>query len=377
MQQTSQNTGFFLTIDCKTNKFNVYLMGNEMIVGSMLHSLFVSQGLQFFTANTPYTVTHDNLTATITLSHHIAKTKRKTKPGYDYRIVAAQLDCGGSATVSDFFRTKIRHNTEEAAILFFTAKHDKVLKIFIPSSTYGRDDVIRENMLFNLVHNNTENGTGRQEIIEFINSRNQISYCMIMPKFIGISLDKIIKNGAISSMRYIEKLNIAINCLKQIKKVHDKGYAHCDVKLENFIYNVGDHQVRIVDFGSAVRCDINSSAIRFSVTTLYITPHPSSPISNSGYLRDVYAVGVMLAIFFYEEHYCGYCEQFDITEFINEIRKKHPKFPEEITNLLYRIVGSNPALPPLSLDETIAAIDRVICNIATTSPCVTFYKPKL
>ena len=369
--QVSQSSEFYIILECEPCKFKFYLKGNELIVGNILHSLFVCQELPFFNANTPYVITHYNRTVAITLSHHIAKTKRKTKPGYDYRIIAAQFACGGSATISDFFRIKMRHNTEESAILFFTAKHDKIIKIFIPGSIYGREDVIRENMLFNLVHNITENGIGRQEIIEFVNSRNQIVYCMIMPKFTGISLDKTIKSGMMSTMADVEKLNIAIQCLKQIKEVHNKGYAHCDVKLENFVYNTANHQVRVVDFGSAVRCDIAGIGIRFSVTTLYIMPDPSSQICNSGYLRDIYAIGVMLAIFFYQEHFCEYCEQFSITEFISEIKKKYPNFSEEIANLLHRMVGSDHALPPLSLDETIAAIDRVKLNIATANQRLT------
>lgn len=90
--------------------------------------------------------------------------------------------------------------------------------------------------------------------------------------------------------------NLLLNIALGVKQIHQKGYAHRDIKLENVIYNPRIKQIRIIDFGL-----ICSSACKNNAgTPLYIPPElfkPNTPDSlQVSQAHDIWSLGVLFYV---------------------------------------------------------------------------------
>lgn len=120
----------------------------------------------------------------------------------------------------------------------------------------------------------------------------------------GIDLQKIITGKYKAKITVHQKINIVIEALKALKRIHDAGFVHCDIKPGNIIIrkvddvvNFDNPQVEIIDFGlirkpSEPLCD-RKDKLPFSL--IYSSPEQ---ILNLWELiqpqTDIYAMGITL-----------------------------------------------------------------------------------
>ena len=89
------------------------------------------------------------------------------------------------------------------------------------------------------------------------------------------------------------KINMLIQAFKEIQKLHDRGYVHRDIKLENMVWDDKVKQAVIVDFGLSKKIDL-------------LDPNVDGVVGTRGYMAnevykrqyskasDIFACGVML-----------------------------------------------------------------------------------
>jgi serine/threonine protein kinase len=51
------------------------------------------------------------------------------------------------------------------------------------------------------------------------------------------------------SIRYETVISIFIKLLDSLKLIHNVGYIHCDIKLENYLIKIETKKIKIIDFG--------------------------------------------------------------------------------------------------------------------------------
>jgi len=83
-------------------------------------------------------------------------------------------------------------------------------------------------------------------------------------------------------------------CLEGVAYCHVNGYAHRDIKLENFLVTE-DFTVKLADFGLVK--DFKSSVLQtYCGTTAYMAPEITGDQPYEGPLVDIFALGVTLYI---------------------------------------------------------------------------------
>src|SRR3990167_3427732 len=155
----------------------------------------------------------------------------------------------------------------------------------------------------------TEAGSLHAEIANLKNTDNYFydyarrgkkghQYELLMKLASGTCLYDLIVRNQIPSR--IDKLKIAIACLKSIQALHKKNILHRDIKPENLVYDTEKGVISIVDFGLAIQGS-NCSSYEFVGTEGFYAPEQNS--SNNTPIpynekTEVYALGVTLCDLF-------------------------------------------------------------------------------
>lgn len=74
-----------------------------------------------------------------------------------------------------------------------------------------------------------------------------------------------------------ERLDIIIGMIASIVDLHQKGLLHCDIKLENFIYDELYKVVKAIDFGFALKGKIQNDILTGTAAGFAGTPHYVAP----------------------------------------------------------------------------------------------------
>jgi MAP/microtubule affinity-regulating kinase len=93
-------------------------------------------------------------------------------------------------------------------------------------------------------------------IYEVINSRTHVH--LVMELCEGKSLFHLIKKANEQKISGLpEKLVLIIfrQIIDAVSYMHSKSIVHRDLKLENILYNPLNHEIKIIDFGFAIKCD--------------------------------------------------------------------------------------------------------------------------
>ena len=188
---------------------------------------------------------------------------------------------------------------------------------------------------------------------EYINKLFPLhSICM---EYIPTDLFKIATDGII-----IDDVNISKQILLAVHEIHSQGFAHRDIKLENFLYDERTSVVKLCDFGFAYDYStINPNIFDKTYEILkekvgsyyYCAPEVQCSDAYNGFLSDVWSLGVTIYALIYKTFpYIRYEENGVIRwkiSFIDD-NSKNPLFLKVVQNCM----NVNPILRK-SIKETL------------------------
>ncbi|KAJ0234353.1 Mitogen-activated protein kinase kinase kinase 19 [Hirschfeldia incana] len=121
--------------------------------------------------------------------------------------------------------------------------------------------------------------------------------------------------------------------LRGLRHVHAKGFAHCDLKLENILL-FGDGAVKIADFGLAKKRteEVTASGVHIRGTPLYMAPESVND-NEYGSEADVWALGCAVVEMFSGETAWSFEEGSHFVSLLMRIGvgEEVPRIPEELS----------------------------------------------
>jgi len=121
---------------------------------------------------------------------------------------------------------------------------------------------------------------------------------IVMEYFSGNELFEPVAFGTLDETSAVD---IIIKILKTLSEVHEKGWVHLDLKLENILYDPVTGEVKIIDFGFAKNCTAPGCPVdQVKGTAHYVAPEIIITNENyDGKKVDIYAVGITLYVMIY------------------------------------------------------------------------------
>lgn len=119
---------------------------------------------------------------------------------------------------------------------------------------------------------------------------------MVLEDFGGISLDRILPD---SGLPLIESVELAIQVVNILGRVHGMRVIHKDINPSNLVYNRATQLVKLIDFGIASRFGqvslADTSARKLEGTLAYLSPEQTGRTNHPiDYRSDFYSLGVTL-----------------------------------------------------------------------------------
>jgi serine/threonine protein kinase len=189
----------------------------------------------------------------------------------------------------------------------------------------------------------------------------------------GTSLHDALKRDRVLSVR--RSLRIAEQISRSLREAHGKGIVHRDLKPDNvFLISVGEDPdfVKVLDFGVAKLKESSDDGGTVTKTgTIFGTPKYMSPEQAGGKSidarSDIYAIGIMLyemmagTVPFTSDNSLGMLIK-HIQEPPTPIEDMRPDlvFPEEVKELLDRLLAKSPDMRPQSAEALIRDIGKIL-----------------
>jgi serine/threonine protein kinase len=151
-------------------------------------------------------------------------------------------------------------------------------------------------------------------------------------------------------------ISAILQVINGLASFHNKGFVHSDIKPENILYDSKENRAVLIDFGFA---SIPSQSTRIGGTISYTAPEV---IKGSGidHRSDLYSLGVIIF-----ETVSG-----------EKFREEHlpiENIPEEIKDIIIRLVSKEPAIRP-NIPEIHRVFSRYVTSEKTEIPS---YKVRL
>jgi serine/threonine protein kinase len=167
--------------------------------------------------------------------------------------------------------------------------------------------------------------------------KDQFNYYMVIDLF-GKSLQDLIDKNKKMSLKLV--LQIGINILNILMKIHDKGFIHRDIKPENFLLTLNKPtNVFLIDFGLCKPYLINNTHIEFKnkykfIGTLNFASINTHNLYEQSRRDDLESVAYILIYFYFgklEWINDGYEDTFELEN--NYVRRKKETFFNNNTNI--------------------------------------------
>ena len=179
------------------------------------------------------------------------------------------------------------------------------------------------------------------------------SYLYLVLEYInGGSLLDVIKKENIHYFEEKRAIKIIVQIINGVSYCHSKNICHRDIKLENILLIKGDI-VKIIDFGFAIKCSIDTFNKLFCGSPSYMPPEIVNKQKYIAQYSEIWSLGVLMyAMFFGTFPFCGDNEDllFESINNANVIFPEDINVSEGIKNLLKKIFVVTPNQRP-SLEE--------------------------
>ena len=192
-----------------------------------------------------------------------------------------------------------------------------------------------------------------ENIMKLYDVINTNKYLYLFLEYInGISLLEYIQKS--ENKRIEEKIckKIFYQIVKAISYCQNKNICHRDIKLENILI-INENNIKLIDFGFAIKCNRNEFQEFFCGTLYYMPPEIVNKQKYIPFYSDIWSLGVLL--------YAMLCGNFpfkskkeeELFELINKAKLIFPTnidLSDKVKNLLKKIIVIKPS-KRLSLEE--------------------------
>lgn len=151
-------------------------------------------------------------------------------------------------------------------------------------------------------------------------TKNDIKYYGLIFELLGLSLYEYLKMNSFMGFNIVQIQNIAYQLLQGIKFIHKMNIIHTDLKPENILFvnsdyekifyfpknikfnngnnlfycNIKDTDIRIIDFGSAIKLDKNKNSYGIINTRQYRAPEVILQCCPLNEKSDIWSIGCIL-----------------------------------------------------------------------------------
>jgi len=162
------------------------------------------------------------------------------------------------------------------ASVFLTRHHGDIVASKVLEK--GSKGLAAEMIIKDLHHKN---------IVKFVDAVEKDESVWILTEFLPVSVSEVVKFSRPS-------LRLAFSLTSQLADalvyLHDKGYYHGDIKLENMMLGL-DNRLRLIDFGMAGKAGADNTAQMYA-SVPYAAPEVLAGTPHDGRAADVWAAGV-------------------------------------------------------------------------------------
>ena len=150
--------------------------------------------------------------------------------------------------------------------------------------------------------------------------KNNVKYCGMIFELLGLSLYEYLKMNSFMGFNIVQIQKIAYQLLKGLKFIHKLKIIHTDLKPENILfvnsdynkinhfpnnvpnnggnnlyyYNIKNSDIRIIDFGSAIKLDKNKNPYGIINTRQYRSPEVILQSCGINEKTDIWSIGCIL-----------------------------------------------------------------------------------
>jgi len=192
-------------------------------------------------------------------------------------------------------------------------------KILLP-----KEEIIKwwkfEKSLINEIMREDRNGESHcvNIIKDLLFVKNNVKYCGLVFELLGLSLYEYIKMNSFMGFNIVQIQKIAYQLLQGINFIHKINIIHTDLKPENilfvnseydkifyfpknvkygnnlFYYNIKKTDIKIIDFGSAIKMDKNKNSYGIINTRQYRAPEVILQCCPIDEKTDIWSIGCIL-----------------------------------------------------------------------------------
>ena len=275
----------------------------------------------------------------------------------------------------------INNNTESSYVNIFPIGKNHIIKYLKNKNNNKRKDEELKGFIFNLLLYKYLDNDENRHLLNYICRVLQIGYTYenkniycIMQKCgedLNIFLDK--NEKLLISLPHNNKIIFLLNLIKQcaiaIKIIHDLGYVHLDIKLENFlivlnnINDINDYQIKIIDFGFIKEEGSNITSRRGSgiyINKIMIANLEKESKSKIRNFFDIYSLGIMF------QYIIEIIFRIKYNNILNKLQKKnlsHPILFHDTNNNIEKIINIIDKMTTEEISKRYNSIDSVINDI--------------
>ena len=197
-----------------------------------------------------------------------------------------------------------------------------------------------KNEIFILKQLNNEN---IMKLYDVINTKKHLY--LFLEYINGISLLEYIQKS--ENKRIEEKIckKIFYQIVKAISYCQNKNICHRDIKLENILI-INDNNIKLIDFGFAIKCNRNDFQEFFCGTLYYMPPEIVNKQKYIPFYSDIWSLGVLLYAMLYGKFPFKSKKEEELFELINKAKLVFPtnvNISDEAKNLLMKIIVIKPS----------------------------------